>query len=375
MNDDIERRLHDDAARQPEINPPSLDEAVRAASGRSRRVLTTLSVAATVALVGGIGVAVATQNSGHHAPSGAPLADHLSVDGVLTNRADSTITVYFTVGSCVHDRSFGVHLDSQTSQAVHLAIDPSAGGVSASPVDVTVSAPGTGVVIGTQGGATLSVSGPTGEPTGPTGNPTGPTGGVTGPTGIGTGPTGGPTGSVSEVGSAGYSPVNGTYVPLNQTGAPSSSAASSAPADTCPPMHTYAARLSLAAPLGDRPVYVDGVRQVVIDAGYAADVRPPAGYHVLLDQRLDHGLQHVVLWADRHGHTVNLDYRPPDGVPVAGDVVSHPDVNGQPATLSEASGVRELSWTLPSGALVQLTSSGEPPMTAAQLLAIARGID
>jgi hypothetical protein len=122
-------------------------------------------------------------------------------------------------------------------------------------------------------------------------------------------------------------------------------------------------------------VYVDGTQQVVIDERFSSHVAPPSGYHVAADEHFSNRLAHFVVWLDRAGESLTLNYGPPDGSPLAGRIVSHPDLAGRPATISQASRVRQLTWTLASGAVVQLTSSSRTPMTAAQLLAFARSVN
>jgi hypothetical protein len=64
-----------------------------------------------------------------------------------------------------------------------------------------------------------------------------------------------------------------------------------------------------------------------------------------------------------------------------GSVVAHADVGGVPAAVTESSWRREVTWTLPSGAVLQVSSFTQPraantpaPLSAAILLRVARAL-
>jgi hypothetical protein len=52
--------------------------------------------------------------------------------------------------------------------------------------------------------------------------------------------------------------------------------------------------------------------------------------------------------------------------------VGHADVNGFRATETESPGSRRITWTLDSGAVVQVYSQAKTPLSTAELLKIAR---
>ena len=330
MPDDIERRMHADAARQRVVDPPPLGPAVARATARGGKpVLASLAVAASVVLVGGAVAALAGGSSGGDG-SAAGDASGYRLRGLLQEDSRSqpdVVTVLIDTGTCATDSGatrdsaqLSVRLVSETATTVHIAVaassTPSAG-ASLTPInDILTPDVGDPSQVITPRVPNLDVTGSAGS-----------------------------TGPNVAVG-----------------------------AGTCAWKQIDGAKVHLAAPPGDRKFFVDDRPMIVLDGQFpATDAYLPSGYHETgADTPQNDRLLGFSRGTDAAGDIVGVDYGPPQFVASAGTVIGHADVNGHQATLTEAPGERAIYWLLDSGARVRLFSRAQHPLSTAELEAGAR---
>ncbi len=329
MPDDLERRLRADAARQPVVEAPPLARAVARAARRSRPVVASVAVAASVVLVGGVAAVLANDGSGGGGGSAAGDAGGYRLRGLLQEDSVSepdVVTVLLDIGSCTtNSGKLSVRVISESSTAVYIGIG-------------AASAPSAGAAITAINDIGSVDVGPPEQVISPAVPPDNPSGGSTDlPS------TGGPT-----------------HAPATQ--------------DVCSWHQIDGGKVHLAAPPGTRKFYVDDRAMIVLDGQFpSGSTFLPAGYHQLeADTPENDRLVGFARGTDDAGDIVGVDYGPPLFIPTPGTVIGHADVNGHPATLTEAPGVRAIWWLLDSGARVRLYSLAPTPLSASELEASAR---
>ena len=99
----------------------------------------------------------------------------------------------------------------------------------------------------------------------------------------------------------------------------------------------------------------------------------PSGYHsVSVDMPQNDRLSGFTRAANSKGDVFGVDYAPTQSTRSGGVVAGHADVNGYRATVTESPGSRMITWTLDTGAVVQVYSHAKTPLSTADLLKSAR---
>jgi hypothetical protein len=172
---------------------------------------------------------------------------------------------------------------------------------------------------------------------------------------------------------AGLPPTGGA----TPSGGASSSSAGSAGPDACTGSTDVNVDVLRAVP-GDRAVYVNDQRVYPAQINYPRrlDYRP-AGYAALGGLSVDPANPDVTVVKTVRGPggaTLTVAYGQPAALVATGTVIGAADVNGRPATLTAATGHRTITWSLPGRCVLQVTSRGAPPLSATELIKVARGL-
>jgi hypothetical protein len=322
MNDPIEDRLRADAARRHEVRPPSFDGALDAAisGGKSRRhvTLTTLGVAASVLLVAGLAFGLSGKfgGGGQHNPAAASSVPSQGpvVDGVVI------------MGLEMYPSDLG----ADPKQVKVVVAKPGTSACGLLPIVTVVDESATTVHLSVvthqrayRIGTASSLPSAHGTPTDP-----------------------GATSTVSQGGA-----VGGTCV--------------ASPDGTA----------DLRAAVGGRAFYVNGKRFVVMDERNDAEaLEPPDGYAAIDTGAIRADLSIVNKYADGDGGVFWISYGPPQDFPIKGSTAGRVQVNNYSATVSESSGQRWLTWTLSTGAVMQVYSRAAPPLSVDVMAAAARSV-